>query len=435
MDLQEPGLEDLLESRPALSMDAMDGLCLDGVALNAIADKYGTPVWVYGAESIRLRYRTLAAAMKVAKLPAHIHYAVKANDHLAILGLMRSLGAGADVVSLGEFLRARRAGIAAQDIVFSGVGKTMAEIEAALAGGVGQLNAESAEELEMISAAAGRVGVVANVALRMNPDVDAGTHGKITTGLKENKFGIAALDILELYARAAAMPGIKPVGLALHIGSQITTPAPYARAYAKAAQMVKALRAAGQSVELLDLGGGLGIGYGDEEGISVPAYASMLTREVASLKLKLLLEPGRYLVGPAGVLLASVILEKTGEKRFMVLDAAMNELMRPALYDAWHGILPLSAVDFKAELSAADVVGPVCESADCFAYARQLPVLAAGARVAILDAGAYGAVMSSAYNARPKAAAVLIDQGRFQLITPRQKLDDLWADEVLPESV
>jgi diaminopimelate decarboxylase len=374
-------------------MHAQDGLCFEGVPLNAI----------------------------------------KANDHLAILSTLSEMGAGADVVSLGEFLRARKAGIAAADIVFSGVGKTGEEMRAALGAGIGQINVESAAELEMLSAVAAGLGTTAKIVLRVNPDVDAGTHAKITTGKADNKFGIPADEILPLYARAASLPGIAPAGLALHIGSQISSPAPYAKAYAKAAALVLALRAAGQAVDVLDLGGGLGIGYGDEPGISLTAFANMVRREVGGLGVQLLLEPGRYLVGPAGLLLASVILEKhSGAKRFVVLDAAMNDLLRPALYDAYHGILPVSAVDFLAKCTPADVVGPVCETGDIFAPARDLPVFASGARVVLLDAGAYGAVMSSTYNARPRAAAVLVDGGRKHLITPRQRTESLWADEKIP---
>jgi diaminopimelate decarboxylase len=414
-------------------MHAQDGLCFEDVPLNAVADAFGTPVWVYGAGTIRARYAALRDSFAAAGLAPHIHYAVKANDHLAILSILREQGAGADVVSLGEFLRARKAGIAAADIVFSGVGKTAEDLRAALAAGIGQINVESAAELDMLSAVAAALGITAKIVLRVNPDVDAGTHAKITTGKADNKFGIAADEILPLYARAAALPGIKPVGLALHIGSQILSPAPYAKAYAKAAALVRALREAGENVSVLDLGGGLGIGYGDEPGISLPAFANMVRREAGGLGLTLLLEPGRYLVGPAGLLLASVILEKRGgEKRFVVLDAAMNDLLRPALYEAYHGILPVSPVDFLAPRSLADVVGPVCETGDSFATARDLPVLAPGARLALLDAGAYGAVMSSTYNARPRAASVLVNHGRYRLITPRQTIEDLWACEIIP---
>jgi diaminopimelate decarboxylase len=430
----EPEIADLLAARPAFSMRAQDGLCFEDVPLNAIADAYGTPVWVYGAGTIRARYAALQAAFQNAGIAPHIHYAVKANDHLAILSLLRKAGAGADVVSLGELARARKAGIAAADMVFSGVGKTRADLTAALQAGIGQINVESAAELAMLSGIATGLGVTARIVLRMNPDVDAGTHAKITTGLAENKFGIAAADIVSLYAHAAALPGVDPQGIALHIGSQILSPAPYAAAYAKAAAMVRALRAAGQTVSVLDLGGGLGIGYRDEPGISLSAFAEVVRREAGDLGVQLLLEPGRYLVGPAGLLLASVVLQKqAGEKRFLVLDAAMNDLLRPALYDSYHAMLPVSPVDFLQPASPADVVGPVCETGDIFAAGRSLPELGEGGRLALLDAGAYGAVMSSPYNARPRAAAVLLDRGRFHLITPRQQLEDLWADEMLPD--
>ena len=429
---EEPSLADLLAARPALQMHAQDGLCFEDVALNAVADDFGTPVWVYGAASIRARYAALVDAFKATTVAPHIHYAVKANDHLAILSLLRKAGAGADVVSLGEFLRARKAGVEPQNIVFSGVGKAPAELAATLAAGIGQINVESAEELHTLSAIATAAGTTARIVLRMNPDVDAGTHAKITTGLADNKFGIAAADILALYARASSLPGIEPVGLALHIGSQILSPAPYAAAYAKAAAMVRALRDAGQKVSVLDLGGGLGIGYHDEPGISLTAFAHMVKREAGDLGVQLLLEPGRYLVGPAGLLLTSVILQKHGgAKRFIVLDAAMNDLIRPALYESYHGILPVSPVDFLAPVTEADVVGPICETGDSFAAARALPDFAPGARLAILDAGAYGAVMSSPYNARLRAAAVLIEHGTPRLITPRQNFEDLWAQEAL----
>jgi len=429
----EPAIADLLAARPALAMHAQDGLCFEDVPLNAIADAHGTPVWVYGAGSIRARYAALVQAFADAGLAPHIHYAVKANDHLAILSVLRAAGAGADVVSLGELARALKAGMNAADIVFSGVGKSRAELAAALNAGIGQINVESAEELSVLSEIAAGLGKTAKIVLRINPDVDAGTHAKITTGRADNKFGIAAHEIPALYAHAAGLPGIEPVGLALHIGSQILSPAPYAAAYGKAAALVRELRAGGQSVQVLDLGGGLGIGYRDEPGISLAAFANTVRHSAGDLDVTLLLEPGRYLLGPAGLLLASVILEKHADKkRFVVLDAAMNDLLRPALYDSYHGILPVSAVDFVSPATLAEVVGPVCETGDTFAAGRLLPGLAEGARVAILDAGAYGAVMSSTYNARPKAAAVLIDGGKFDLITPRQRLEDLWADEKPP---
>lgn len=427
-----PSLQDLLAARPHLTMHALDGLCLEDVPLNLIADQYGTPTYVYGAGTIRARYAALHEAFKAEALPMHIHYAVKANDHLAILGLLRAAGAGADVVSIGEFLRAMKAGIAARDIVYSGVGKAVDELETALAAGIGQINVESAEEADMISAIATRIGVTAPIVLRMNPDVDAGTHAKITTGRADNKFGIAAADIPALYAYTARLPGIKTMGIAMHIGSQILALDPYRHAFGKGAEMIRALRAAGQSVEVMDIGGGLGIGYLDEPDLSPRAFAAMVRQICQGLNVRLMMEPGRYLVGPAGVLLASVILTKQTGKRFVVLDAAMNDLMRPAMYDAWHGILPLAASALHAPVRPADVVGPICESADIFAKDRKLPALATGARVALLDAGAYGAVMGNHYNARPRPAIVLVEAGQSRLITPRQTHEALWAGEIIP---
>jgi diaminopimelate decarboxylase len=429
---QDPSLADLLAARPALKMHAQLGLCFDGIPLNAIADAFGTPTWVYGAATFRARYAALKSAFAEAGLHPEIHYAVKANDHLAILSLLREQGAGADVVSRGEFLRALKAGIDPKHIVFSGVGKTADDLRTALEQNIGQINVESPAELFQLSAVAAEMGKRVRIVVRMNPDVDAGTHAKITTGRADNKFGIAASEIPALYVHAATLPGINPVGLALHIGSQILTPAPFAAAYAKAAALIKDLRAAGQTVTTLDLGGGLGIGYRDEPGMNLSAFAYMVRRETAHLGVTLLLEPGRYLAGPAGLLLTSVILEKTaGQKRFCVLDAAMNDLIRPAMYDSYHAILPVSPIDFLAEPTETDIVGPVCETGDTFATNRALPPLKPGARLAILDAGAYGAVMSSTYNARPRAAAVLID-GTPKLITPRQAIEDLWSSEIVP---
>lgn len=435
MDIQtsgpEPDLRDLLAARPHLSVDALDGLCLEGVALHDIAERYGTPTYVYGAGTIRSRFGALRDAFRAENVPMHIHYAVKANDHLAILNLLHGQGAGADIVSKGEFLRALKAGIAPGNIVYSGVGKAVDELEATLAAGIGQINVESAEEIDMISAIASRLGVSAPIALRMNPDVDAGTHAKITTGLADNKFGIAAADIPALYAHAAGLPGIKPLGIAMHIGSQILSLEPYRLAYGLGADMIRALRTSGQTVEVMDIGGGLGIGYQDEPSLSPHAFAAMVRSMSDGLNVRLMMEPGRYLVGPSGILLASVILNKQAGKRFVVLDAAMNNLMRPAMYDAWHGIMPLSAAAFHAPAMPADIVGPICESADVFAKDRNLPNLPAGARVALLDAGAYGAVMGNTYNARPSPAAVLVDGGKSHLITRRQTHTALWENESL----
>ncbi len=426
----DPTCTELLARRPALRLDAMDGLLFEGVPLAAIAEAVGTPAWVISAGTLRARLARLQRAF--GPLGAHVHYAVKANDHLAVLRLMAAGGAGADVVSGGELRRALLVGVAPDRIVFSGVGKSMAELALAAASGIAQVNVESAAELDMVAAAAG--GQPVRVALRVNPDVDAGTHAKITTGRADNKFGIGLADVLPLYARAASLPGVEPVGLAVHIGSQIEVAAPFRAAFTALAEQVVALRASGHAVRVVDCGGGLGISYRDEPEGDPRALAGAMARAFGGLDLRLMVEPGRWLAGPAGLLLASVVLEKTaGERRFVVLDAAMNDLVRPAMYDAWHGIVPLAAADAAAPHSLADVVGPVCETGDTFARQRALPPLRPHARVAILDTGAYGSVMSSTYNARPLAAQVLVDGGRWAVIRARQPVEALWAGETIPE--
>ena len=430
-DQEDPTIAELIAARPHLTMHAMDGLMLEGTPLAAIADAVGTPTWVYGAGTMRARYRELAAAL--APLDAHVHYAVKANDHLAVLRVLGAEGAGADIVSGGEMRRALAAGIPASRIVFSGVGKGEDEIRFALGSGVAQINAESAEEIAMLSAIAAGMGREVRVALRINPDVDARTHPKITTGRAENKFGVPYADAPALYARAAALPGIRMVGIALHIGSQILSVAPYRAAYARAAELVVSLRAQGHIVESVDCGGGLGIAYRNEPAPSPAALAGAIRATLGGLGLRLMVEPGRWLVGPAGLLLATVrLVKRTGNTDFTVLDAAMNDLVRPAMYDAWHGIVPLAAADAVRAPAPADIVGPVCETGDTFARARALPPLAPDARVAILDAGAYGAVMSSTYNARPLAAEVMVDGARWAVIRPRQAPEALWRDEAIP---
>jgi diaminopimelate decarboxylase len=440
-DAPDPTVAELLAARPCLSMHAMDGLLLDDVPLNRVADEFGTPTWVYSAATMRGRYRALATALGAAGLDAHVHYAMKANDHLAILRLFAREGAGVDVVSGGELLRARAAGIAGDRVVFSGVGKSPRELRLALVEDIAQINIESAEELAMLSAVAVGTGHTARVALRVNPDVDAGTHAKISTGRARDKFGIPYADAAALYAHAATLPGIRPIGLAVHIGSQILSMAPYRAAYTRMADLVRALRADGLEVETVDCGGGLGIAYRNEPAPSPAAMAGAIAGALHNLDLRVTIEPGRWLVGPAGVLLASVILVKqTGHagqpaagSRFVVLDAAMNDLIRPAMYDAWHGIIPVSAAEAAGAASPAEVVGPVCESGDTFARGRMLPAVEANSRVAILDAGAYGSVMSSTYNARPLAAEVMIDGGDIALIRARQPVDALWAGERIPK--
>ncbi len=429
----DPSAQELIAARPWLKYDAMAGLLLDEVPLNRIADTVGTPTWVYSAAIMRARYKVLADAMRDAGLDTRIHYAVKANDSRAVLSLFAGQGAGADVVSGGELRKARLAGVPASRIVFSGVGKSARELELALAEDIGQINVESAEELDMLAALASASGRAARIALRINPDVDARTNDKIATGRASDKFGISHGDAVALYAKAAAMPGITPVGLATHIGSQILGLAPYRDAFARLADLVRALRAQGLPVTTVDCGGGLGIPYRNEPASSPTGFAATMKQAFHNLDVRLALEPGRWLVGPAGVLLASVILVKqAAHEPFIVLDAAMNDLVRPAMYDAWHGIVPVSAIDAVAPARPATVVGPVCESGDTLARSRALPLLAPNARVAILDAGAYGSVMSSTYNARPLAAQVWVDAGRWSVIRERQPLEALWSHDRLP---
>lgn len=429
--IDEPDFASMLAGRPGLSMHASGGLVLDDVPLAVIAAAVGTPTWVMSAQVLRDRFGYLADAF--GPLGARIHYAVKANDHLAVLDVLARAGAGADVVSGGELRRAMTAGIDPAHIVFSGVGKSVAEMQDAVAAGLSQVNVESAEELSSLSTVAAGMDRTVRVALRVNPDVDAGTHAKITTGRLDNKFGVALADIPGLYARAATLPGVQPIGLALHIGSQIAAMAPYGAAYARAADMIRQLRAAGHAVQTMDCGGGLGIRYRDEAEGSPAAWAGAVAAAFGGMDLRLMIEPGRWLAGPAGLLLARTMLTKvTAGHRFVVLDAAMNDLVRPAMYDSWHAIVPLSPGTFYSPRVRTDVVGPVCETGDTFARGRLLPALAAGDCVAILDTGAYGSSMSSTYNARPLAAIAMVDGARWSVIRPRQAVDALWEHETVP---
>ncbi len=433
-DEPDPSVAELLASRAQLRMDPFDGLMLEEVALGAVADALGTPVWVTGAGTLRRRYRQLAAVLVEAGLDAQVHYAVKANDHLAVLRVLQAEGAGADVVSAGELHRALLAGIAPDRIVFSGVGKTDDELMLALSSSIAQVNVESREELQRLSSLAAGAGRVARVVLRVNPDVDADTHAKISTGRAGTKFGIAHDEAPALYALASRLPGIEPIGFAVHIGSQIANPAPFRAAYARIAALVRQVRADGHVVSTVDCGGGLGISYRDEPAGSPRALAHAIRLTLGGLGLRLLLEPGRWLAAPAGVLLSRVVRVKqqAGAPPFVVLDCAMNDLLRPSLYDSWHGVVPLSARDAVSPAAPAHLVGPVCETGDILARDRLLPELGEGARVAILDTGAYGSVMSSTYNARPLAAQALVDGARWAAIRPRQPVDALWAAETVP---
>jgi diaminopimelate decarboxylase len=401
------------------------------VPLARIAEAVGTPVYCYSAAQIERQYRRFAAAF--ADRSAAICYSVKANSNLAVIATLAQLGAGADVVSEGEFRRALAAGIPGGRIVFSGIGKSAAELDFALANDVHQINVESLPELDLLQQVAARVGRVAAVAIRVNPDVDARTHAKIATGRKEDKFGIDLAHAADAVRRAAAAPNLKPVGLAVHIGSQLTELAPFEAAFARLAELVRTLRAEGIGLERLDLGGGLGIRYRDESPPALEAYAALVKRLTDNLGVSLAFEPGRAIVGNAGVLLSRVLYVKEGvTRRFVVIDAAMNDLIRPALYDAWHEIRPVLAPAPGAALAPADLVGPVCETGDSFAAGRPLPPLAQGELIALLSAGAYGAAMSSEYNTRLLVPEVLVRGGEFAVIRGRPSYDSVLAQDRLP---
>jgi len=403
----------------------------EDVAIAEIAGVVGTPFYCYSSATLERHFRVFEAAMPAGTL---IAYAVKANGNVAVIKTLAKLGAGADIVSGGELKRALAAGVPPAKIVFSGVGKTRAEIAVALDASILQFNVESEDELDIIDEIARAKGVRAPVALRVNPDVDARTHAKISTGKAENKFGISLSRAAAAYAHAEKRANITPVGVAVHIGSQVTDLAPFRAAFAKLADLVRTLRAAGHQVTRLDLGGGLGVPY--ERGLIPPEparYGEVVREAVAGLDVELTVEPGRLITANAGVLIAEVIRVKRGdEKEFIILDAGMNDLIRPALYDAWHEIVPVRERQ-GAPRRAYDVVGPVCESADLFARDRELPAVEAGDLVAILSAGAYGAVQASGYNARPPAPEVLVRGRQYAVTRPRQSVEETIARERLPD--
>jgi diaminopimelate decarboxylase len=402
------------------------------VPVARIAAAVGTPFYVYSADILEARYHSFAEAFAPER--PLICFAVKANSNLAVLRVFARIGAGADVVSEGELRRAIAAGIPPERIVFSGVGKTRIEMEAALSAGIHQINVESLPELRRLSEIAVSRGQTARVAIRVNPDIDALTHAKIATGKKENKFGIDLEDAFEAYGLAADLPGIEPVGLAMHIGSQLVDLEPYREAFARLAELVLELRAEGLAIRRLDLGGGMGIRYHGETPPEPGAYAALVREAFGALDLDLAFEPGRWLCGPAGLLVAQVVHVKDGaSKRFVILDAAMNDLIRPALYEAWHDIVPVRLPAPGAVLSPADVVGPVCETGDSFAVDRDLPPLAEGDLVAFRTAGAYGAVMSSTYNSRPLVPEVLVSRNRFTVIRERQSYEAMLGLDAIPD--
>jgi diaminopimelate decarboxylase len=404
----------------------------EAVPLPEIAAKVGTPTYVYSAGVLTRNYRAYEQAFGGQSLA--IHFALKANGNLGVVGLLADLGAGADIVSLGEMRRALAAGIPASKIVFSGVGKTEEELAAAVAAGIAQINVESEPELDALDRVARALGRRQRIAFRVNPDVDARTHEKISTGKRGDKFGIPHDAIPAVYRKASSLAGVEPVGLALHIGSQLTDLSPYKKAYSKVADLVLALRGEGLPVSALDLGGGIGITYKDETPPALEDYATTVLEAVGNLGCKLAVEPGRSIVATAGVLLSRVIYRKSGGAGdILVMDAGMNDLMRPSMYGAYHPIQPVTEPPAGAPIRDTDVVGPVCESGDTFAKARPLPPLDAGDLLVFGAAGAYCSSMSSTYNARPLAAEVLVRDDRFDVVRPRQTIEAMFADERIPD--
>src|SRR5215469_3864461 len=407
-------------------------LYAEGVPVARVAAAVGTPFYLYSAAGFTAQYRRFADAFGPER--PMICYAVKANSNLAVLRHFATLGAGADVVSEGELRRALAAGVPPERIIFSGVGKTAAEMTAALEADIHQINVESMPELCRLSEIAAAQSRTARVAIRVNPDVDARTHTKLTTGRKENKFGVELGEAVTVYRLAAELPAVEPVGLAVHIGSQLTDLEPYRRAFERIAELVLELRALGFSVSRTDLGGGIGIRYHGERTLEPASYAKLVHEIFSPLSLELAFEPGRVLTAPAGLLVAQVLYVKEGStKRFVVVDAAMNDLIRPALYDAWHDIVPLRLPGPDATLMPADVVGPVCEPGDTFAVDRDLPPLAEGDFVAFTAAGAYGAVMSTTYNSRLLVPEVMVEYDRFAVIRARPSYNALLSLDTIPE--
>jgi diaminopimelate decarboxylase len=403
-------------------------LICDGVPLEAIAREHGTPVYVYSAAVVRARYRELNAAF--AGYAHAVHYALKANSTLAIVRLLRDLGSRVDANSGGEIELALKAGFSPGDIVFTGVGKTDAELDRAVSLGLQAINAESAGEVERIARLAAARGLRVPVAIRINPDIDPGSHPHISTGLGTNKFGIPIPEAAAVCRQAAAEPGLRLTGLHVHIGSQIRSLAPVRRAAAALARLAGTLREEGVQLEHLDIGGGLGVSYEGAPAPSAAEYADAVLAEIRGTGLPLLIEPGRTIVAPAGVLLATVVdVKQHGGRRFVVLDTGMTELLRPALYGAYHRILPVQRGSAAAS-GPCDIVGPICESSDTFGVDRDLPPVAPGNILSIMDAGAYGSVMASNYNRRPLPAEVLVDEGRARLIRRRQTYEDMLALEI-----
>ncbi len=406
-------------------------LFAEDVDLTELADRVGTPFYVYSAATLRRHVRVVKAAFE--GIPTLLAYAMKANSNQAVLKLMAQEGCGADVVSGGELERALAAGIAPEKIVFSGVAKTVAEMRRALSAGIKCFNVESEPELERLSMVAADMDLTARVSVRVNPDVDARTHAKISTGKAENKFGIPFARARDVYRRIAALPNVEAVGVDMHIGSQITDLEPFGNAFGLMAELVASLRADGHHIEHVDIGGGLGIPYHhDQEAPPHPdAYAAVVRDKVGQLGCSLVIEPGRLLVGNAGILVTRVEYVKEGTTNFVIVDAAMNDLIRPTLYEAHHDIEPVRQSNRPP--ITADIVGPVCETGDYLARGRTLPGVAEGDLLAVMSAGAYGAVMASTYNSRPLIPEVLVDGDRWHVIRPRKPIEDLLALDSVPD--
>ncbi|MBO42723.1 MAG: diaminopimelate decarboxylase [Rhodospirillaceae bacterium] len=403
-------------------------LWAEDVSLELIAETVGTPFYCYSTATLVSHFQEFSEAFS--NQDALIFFAVKANPNLAIIRTLAELGAGADVVSEGELRRALAAGVPADKIVFSGVGKTEDEMTFALGKGILQINVESMPELEALSFVASKLGVEAEIAIRVNPDVDAHTHHKIATGRQEDKFGIDIDAAPAIYDRAAQLPGIKPVAVAMHIGSQLTEVSPFQAAFTRLAALVSHLRELGHKIVRLDLGGGLGIAYDDETPPLPAEYAKTVKDTVGALGCKLMFEPGRLIAGNAGILVTKTLYVKDGaDRRFAIVDAAMNDLMRPALYEAHHGIVPAREASENVECGLVDVVGPVCETGDTFARRRALPPLVSGDLLVIQSAGAYGSSMASMYNTRPLVPEVLVNGAKFSVVRTRPSYEDIFKLE------
>ncbi|MDW3183041.1 diaminopimelate decarboxylase [Roseobacter sp.] len=406
----------------------------EDVPVSDIAKAVGTPFYVYSTATLLRHFHLFDDALD--GLDHLVCYAMKAASNQAILKTLAQAGAGMDVVSGGEYRRAKAAGVPGDRIVFSGVGKTAAEIRLALEGGIRQFNVESEPEMEVLNATAVAMGKVAPITIRVNPDVDAKTHAKIATGKSENKFGIPIARAREVYALAASLPGLEVIGIDVHIGSQLTDLAPFELAYQKVAELTEVLRADGHTIRRLDLGGGLGIPYArDNQAPPLPVdYGALVKRTLGHLGCEIEIEPGRLIAGNAGLMVSEVIYLKSGEGRdFLIIDGAMNDLIRPAMYEAYHDIIPVTEPAPGVEQLTYDIVGPVCESGDTFAKQRMMPPVAAGALVAFRSAGAYGAVMSSEYNSRPLIPEVLVNKDQFAVIRRRPTFDEMINRDTIPE--